>query len=76
MAYQKLMLYLLLGLLTLVLVVAQKPQDILKNTCRRFGHQTAIIDRKLYIDGGWLYADPISQYPVPTISMLYATVIE
>lgn len=48
---------------------AQAPQDPLKDFCRRYGHQTTIIDRKLYIDGGWLYANPIEQNPVPTISM-------
>lgn len=47
---------------------AQAPQDPLKNFCRRYGHQTAVIDRKLYIDGGWVYANPIEQNPVPTIS--------
>lgn len=47
---------------------AQAPQDPLKDFCRRYGHQTAVIDRKLYIDGGWVYANPIEQNPVPTIS--------
>lgn len=35
--------------------------DPIKNFCRRFGHQTAIIDRKLYIDGGFVNYNPISQ---------------
>lgn len=29
---------------------AQK--DPIKNFCRRWGHQSAVVDRKLYIDGG------------------------
>jgi hypothetical protein len=30
---------------------AQNPRD---NFCRRFSHQTTVIDDKLYIDGGWV----------------------
>ncbi|KIW89467.1 uncharacterized protein Z519_09623 [Cladophialophora bantiana CBS 173.52] len=60
-------LFLLLALLT-VQTVAQPPADPLRNFCRRYGHQTAVIDRKLYIDGGWLYANPISQNPIPTMN--------
>ena len=47
---------------------AQPPADPLKDFCRRYGHQTAVIDRKLYIDGGWLYANPIELNPIPTMS--------
>ncbi|KAH0845880.1 hypothetical protein FOPE_12243 [Fonsecaea pedrosoi] len=60
-------LLLLLALLT-AQTVAQAPVDPLRNFCRRYGHQTAVIDRKLYIDGGWLYANPISQNPIPTMN--------
>ncbi|KIW27898.1 uncharacterized protein PV07_07596 [Cladophialophora immunda] len=60
-------LLLLLALLT-AQTVAQAPADPLRNFCRRYGHQTAVIDRKLYIDGGWLYANPISQNPIPTMN--------
>ena len=59
--------FLLLQLMVL-LALSQAPADPLKNFCRRYGQQTAIIDDKLYIDGGWLYANPISENPVPTIS--------
>ena len=48
--------------------LAQPPKDPLKGFCRRYGHQTAVIDRKLYIDGGWLYANPLPQNPIPTMS--------
>ncbi|KAL1842725.1 hypothetical protein VTJ49DRAFT_4363 [Mycothermus thermophilus] len=37
--------------------------DPVKDFCRRFGHQTAVIDRKLYIDGGFINYNPLSQYP-------------
>lgn len=59
----------LLSLLSLTaLSLAQAPHDPLKDFCRRYGHQTTIIDRRLYIDGGWVYANPIDQNPLPTIS--------
>ncbi len=41
------------------LLLAQK--DPLKDFCRRFGHQTAVIDEKLYIDGGQTDWNPIVQ---------------
>jgi len=48
--------------------LGQSPANPLTNFCRRYGHQTAVIDNKLYIDGGWLYANPISENPQPVIS--------
>ncbi|KAI9802083.1 MAG: hypothetical protein M1833_002004 [Piccolia ochrophora] len=62
-----------LAFLSLILTIssivsAQAPKDPLKNFCRRYGHQTAVVDRKLYIDGGWLYANPIKQNPQPVIN--------
>ncbi len=59
---------LLLLLFAVLRALAQAPPDPLKDFCRRYGHQTAVIDRKLYIDGGWLYANPIVRNPVPVIS--------
>jgi hypothetical protein len=53
--------------------LAQTPSDPLF-FCRRYGHQTAVIDRKLYIDGGWWYGNPISQYPIPTMSECHFSV--
>jgi hypothetical protein len=32
----------------------------LKNFCRLFGHQTAVVDRQLYIDGGLVNWGPLS----------------
>ena len=59
---------LLISTLFALPTLAQAPTDPLKDFCRRYGHQTAVIDRKLYIDGGWLYANPITLNPIPTIS--------
>lgn len=62
----------MLELLHLTLFVAwssaQAPQNPITDFCRRYGQQTAVIDRSLYIDGGWVYANPLSQNPIPTIS--------
>lgn len=47
---------------------AQNPNDYF---CRRWGHQTTVIDDKIYIDGGYLYypslptkTNPSKQYLV------------
>jgi len=53
---------LLFGLGFFSQAVAAQP-DPVKNFCRRFGHQAAVVDRKLYIDGGLLNYSPPSQYP-------------
>lgn len=34
--------------------------DPIKSFCRLFGHSTAIVDREMYIDGGFVNWDPIS----------------
>jgi len=34
--------------------------DPLKDFCRRWGHQSAIVDRKLYIDGGLVNYKPFT----------------
>ncbi|KAJ3528892.1 hypothetical protein NM208_g10000 [Fusarium decemcellulare] len=39
-------------------VAAKNPKD---NFCRRFAHQTTVIDDKLYIDGGWVNYDDFQQ---------------
>ena len=33
----------------------------LNDFCRRFGHQTAVVDQKLFIDGGQVNWNPIAQ---------------
>ena len=50
------------------LVLSQAPQDPVRDFCRRYGHQTAVVDRKLYIDGGYVNANPISQFPDAAMS--------
>ncbi|TEA15596.1 Kelch repeat-containing protein [Colletotrichum sidae] len=47
---------------------AAAQQDPLNNFCRRFGHQTAVVDSKLYIDGGlinWNMIESPSNYSNP-----------
>jgi hypothetical protein len=53
----------ILGVFLLFVGLSWQQQDPLLNFCRRFGHQTAVIDQKLYIDGGLVDWNPISQYP-------------
>jgi hypothetical protein len=48
-------------LISLLKTNAQK--DPIKDFCRRFDHQTAVIGNRLYIDGGLLNWNPISQNP-------------
>ena len=36
-------------------------KDPLNDFCRRFGHQTAVVDQKLFIDGGLIDWNPIAQ---------------
>lgn len=57
-------------LVTLRSVQCQAPKDSLKDFCRRFSHQTAVINRHLYIDGGYVNAVPLSQNPRPVASIL------
>ncbi|KAL8295022.1 hypothetical protein RB600_000809, partial [Gaeumannomyces tritici] len=43
--------------------VSLQQQDPVKNFCRRFAHQTTIVDRKLYIDGGFVNWNPVARNP-------------
>ncbi|KUI60774.1 hypothetical protein VP1G_07971 [Cytospora mali] len=55
-----------LSLLTLTVYfvsASSQQRDPVQNFCRRFGHQTTVIDSKLYIDGGLIDWNPISTYP-------------
>jgi hypothetical protein len=45
--------------------------DPVKDFCRRFGHQTAAINRKLYIDGGLVNWKPLETDPKNYTSMLH-----
>lgn len=42
-------------LLSIILPVPTRQQDPIEDFCRRHQHQTAVIDNKLYIDGGKVY---------------------
>lgn len=45
-------------------------KDPIQDFCRRWGHQTAQVDNKLYIDGGQVAWNPISTNPLNYTSML------
>ena len=51
-------------------VLSQAPKDPLRDFCRRFSHQSALINRRLYLDGGYVNANPLSQNPRAVASML------
>ena len=63
-------LYCLLVALNFAALSLQDTKDPLIDFCRRFGHQTAVIDRRLYIDGGLVNWNPISQNPLNYTSKL------
>ena len=56
--------------LTLLASDVSAQQDPIRNFCRRFGHQTAVVDRKLFIDGGLINYSPLSQFPANYSSKL------
>ncbi|KAK7522297.1 hypothetical protein IWZ03DRAFT_114691 [Phyllosticta citriasiana] len=39
-------------------------KDPINDFCRRWGHQTAVVDRRLYIDGGQITYNPMSENPL------------
>jgi hypothetical protein len=49
------------GLLLLFAGLSSQQKDPLNDFCRRFGQQTAVVNSKLYIDGGFVDWNPISQ---------------
>lgn len=49
------------AVLMLLAELSLQQKNPLNDFCRRFGHQTAVVDQKLYIDGGLLDWNPISQ---------------
>jgi len=51
----------LFAILVLLVELSWAQKDPLNDFCRRFGHQTAVIDEKLYIDGGQVDWNPIAQ---------------
>ncbi|KAF9872743.1 hypothetical protein CkaCkLH20_09922 [Colletotrichum karsti] len=56
------------SILSMLVAPAVAQQDPVNNFCRRFGHQTAVVDNKLYIDGGiinWNMIESPSNYSNP-----------
>lgn len=53
----------------LVSLSLEQTHDPLNDFCRRFGHQTAVVDRRLYIDGGLVNWNSISQNSLNYSSM-------
>lgn len=49
---------------------AYAAKDPARDFCRRWGHQTAVVDRRLYIDGGQVTWNPMSQNPLNYTSMM------
>jgi hypothetical protein len=56
-------LLLLLPLLLSLVGQSVQQRDPVKNFCRRWGHQSAVVDDKLYIDGGMITWNPMAQFP-------------
>ncbi|GKT48028.1 Kelch repeat-containing protein [Colletotrichum spaethianum] len=48
---------------SLFLAPTAAQQDPVANFCRRFGHQTAVVDDKLFIDGGLINWNPLASFP-------------
>lgn len=59
----------LLAVLLLFVQVSLQQKNPISDFCRRFGHQTAVVDQKLYIDGGMVDWNPISANPANYTSM-------
>lgn len=53
-----------LVVLFLVRATVQDRLDPLKDFCRRFGHATTVIDKRLFIDGGLINWNPMSDNPL------------
>jgi hypothetical protein len=51
----------LVAFLVLFVETSWAQEDPLQDFCRRFGHQTAVVDQKLFIDGGQVDWNPIAQ---------------
>ncbi|KAH7119706.1 hypothetical protein B0J11DRAFT_66918 [Dendryphion nanum] len=58
MKYSKSVAYLLI--ISSSFISAQNSPEPLKNFCRRFEHSTAILNNKLYVDGGYINSSPQS----------------
>ena len=54
-----------------LMTTAHAQKDPVGGFCRRFGHQTTVIDRKLYIDGGFINYSPMEIDATNYTSKLY-----
>lgn len=52
-----------LGHIFLLVGASLQQKDPLKDFCRRFGSQSAVVDERLYLDGGLTNWNPIAQNP-------------
>ncbi|KAF2673245.1 hypothetical protein BT63DRAFT_151080 [Microthyrium microscopicum] len=66
----------LLATISFLVQPSIQQKDPLKDFCRRFGHQTALIDNKLFIDGGLINWNPLDQNPInyTNTNLLYADI--
>jgi hypothetical protein len=64
-----------LGVLLFFVELSWQQKDPLNDFCRRFGHQSAVVDSRLYLDGGFVDWNPIAQnrqnYTSKTGSLLH-----
>jgi len=66
MAYIRLCLFAVLNLAARSL----QAKDPINDFCKRWGHQTAQVDGKLYVDGGQVAWNPLSTNPLNYTSIL------
>ena len=43
--------------------LAEAQRDPVRDFCRRWGHQSAVVDNRLFIDGGYVNWEPIGPNP-------------
>ncbi|KAF7544117.1 hypothetical protein G7046_g9852 [Stylonectria norvegica] len=55
--------FVVLVLLACYAGISLQQRDPINNFCRRWGHQTAVVDDKLYVDGGLITYSPAPQKP-------------
>jgi hypothetical protein len=53
----------MLVILLFFVQISWQQKDPLNDFCRRFGHQSTIIDSKLYLDGGLVNWNPLATNP-------------
>ena len=61
----------ILVLLAFYVSVTVQQRNPIDNFCRRWGHQTTVVDNKLFIDGGLITFNPAPQTPENISSTFY-----